>query len=207
VKSLQPGDRVILVERGVRDTLFDLLTDKLERLPEFGAVVTLVRQWQERAVLGFQRSGQTYGQLLDGMRGLGSGVTTAAAISHWIGRRVEGPHDPQDIRRLGQILGDEVLVRDWEAIGKALGMLRAHRRKVGRMLAAVIRGLAWEEMEEDGYFDRRLGLHISDLAAALSVHTVAAIGAEPVNVAAYEANVLLDNAHAARILAGRKEAA
>lgn len=223
VKSLRPGDRVVLVDRGARTDLFHLVTSKLEELPEFIGVVSLVREWQARAARAQEPRGGgsvvevgsltlvtvpvrlTYQQILEEMRRLGSSITTPAAISHWVHGRVHGPADPEDIRRLGQVIGDEVLVNRWQAMARALKTMRGHRRRVARMLARALEAASLDDLEGQGYFDRRLGIHLSELAEAVSDHTCVDVSSEKVTVPVHVADVLLEPAEAERILESSRE--
>ena len=217
VKSLRTGDRVVLVDRGVRTDLFHLVTSRLEDLPEFMPVVMFVRDWQARAAkardhptpLSNEESpggDYSYQAILDRMRRLGSSITTPAAVSHWTNGRVYGPRDPHDIRRLGQVIGDDVLEHRWEAIGRALETMRGHRRRIGHMLARQLDSKAFSDLEEEGYFDRRLGIHISELAEAVSAHTVVTVSSKRIVVPRHAANLLLMPNEAQQILAMAKEA-
>src|SRR5207247_2290592 len=83
--------------------------------------------------------------------------------------------DPEDVRRFGEAVGDQFLAQRWQAIGRALETMRTQRRKWGKMLARVVSGLKPAELEDAGYFDRRLGIHYSDLAETVSMHEVKAV--------------------------------
>jgi hypothetical protein len=202
MKALQPGDRVVLVDRGTRTDLFSLVVSRLEDLPEFEGIVMLVREWQERAARGYRMSGLTLEAILRRMRegDNGSRITTAATVGHWANHRVHGPDDDEDIRRFGLAVGDEVLVRRWQAIGRALRTMRQHRKKLGLMLARNLEGLSPSPGHDRGYFDRRLGIHLSDLAELVSDHKVAAIATKTVTIPNQFANVLMDPVEADRLL-------
>src|SRR5579883_377932 len=144
-KSLLPDDRIILIDGGARKDLFDLLVEQLEELPEFTAVVLLIQDWQERVRAGFIASGFTYQEILD--RLAGSAIRTSATIGGWIRGSVHGPKDPLDIQRFGRVIGDDVLIEQWEMMGKALETMRRHRRKFGRMLASALSGVSESQLE------------------------------------------------------------
>lgn len=170
-KALSAGDRVILVERGARQDLFGSIVDKLERLPEFEATVMLIREWHERAGRAGCESGLSAAEILRRM-GPDASISSPQTIATWVRGLVHGPLRAEDIRLFGQAVGDQFLQTRWEAVGRALATIRAHRRRVGHMLAKVLNGVAAADLEDAGYFDRRLGIHFSDLTEALSVHVV-----------------------------------
>lgn len=174
IKALKIGDRVLLVDHGARRGLFDVIAEKLESLPEFAGVVMLIRDWQERARRAGYESGLTHAQILSRM-GAQAGVTTPAAVGHWVRGFVFGPDDPEDVRRFGEAVGDQFLAQRWQAIGRALETMRTQRRKWGKMLARVVSGLNPAELDDAGYFDRRLGIHYSDLAETVTMHEVKAV--------------------------------
>lgn len=174
IKALKVGERVLLVDNGARRGLFDVIAEKLQSLPEFAAVVMLIRDWQERARRAGYESGLTHGQILERM-GPQAGVTTSAAVGHWVRGFVFGPDDPEDVRRFGEAVGDQFLAQRWQAVGRALETMRTQRRKWGKMLARVVSGLNPTELDDAGYFDRRLGIHYSDLAEAVTMHEVKAV--------------------------------
>lgn len=196
-KALRPGDRVVLVDRSARRDLFDVIVGKLEQLPEFAAMVMLIQEWHERAARAY-RSGLTQYEILRRM-GPDAGVTTAAAVGFWLRGFVEGPNDPEDIRRFGEAVGDEFLTRHWRTIGQALATMRTHRRRLGRMLARVLEGVNPEQLEYAGFFDRRLGIHYSDLTDAVTVHIVVRVSDTPVPVLYHYVNRLLNDEEARRI--------
>lgn len=189
-KGLVRGDRVVLVDRGARRDLFDLITDRLAELPEFVATVELIREWQRRALLAGARHGFDYQAILEKMKP-DTRITTSQTIRNWVLSWVKGPRDPQEIRIFGEAVGDPILHAKWEPIGKALKTIRGHHKKIGKMLAKVLAGVAPTDLEDSGYFDRRLGLHYSDLVEAVSVHRVAQASSTPQLIAHQYANRLL----------------
>jgi hypothetical protein len=197
-KSLAPGDRVLLVDGGARRDLFDVIVEKLERLPEFEATTLLIREWHERARLAGLDHNLAPDEILRRM-GSDAQVTSTQAIVTWIRGKVHGPLHTDDIRLFGHAVGDTFLEQRWEAIGRALSSFRAHRRRVGQMLGKVLDGTNPVELEDAGYFDRRLGIHYSDLTEALSVHTLVTRSTETTLVDGEFANRVLSATEADRL--------
>ncbi len=189
VKSLGPGDKVVLVDKGARSDLFNMIVTTLEDLPEYVPITLLVREWQARAASA-KTDDITYREILERMRREGSSLTTTAAISHWIHGRSHGPDDVHDIRRFGAATGDTFLEKHWQRIGAALETMRAQRRTLGRRLARILQGTSTSGADH-GYYDRSLGIHMSDLTSTLSTHRVEAVSTELVEVPSHLANILL----------------
>lgn len=202
VKSLRAGDRVVLVDRGARSDLFDTIVSRLEDLPEYATIAGLVRTWQAR-VSNAKTGDLTFVEILRRMQEEGSRLTTAAAINHWVAGRTQGPQDYEDIRRFGAAVGDEFLQRHWRRLGQALDRMRIHRRSLGRQLARVLEEAS--PSDDDGYFDRRLGVHMSDLTETLSIHVVESVASNTVTVPGYLANVLLTPEEAGALERGAVE--
>jgi hypothetical protein len=189
-KSLSRDDHIILVEGGARRDLFDVIVQKLERLPEFETIGMLIHEWQERARRAGYESGLSAAEILARM-GPDAYITSPQTIVTWFRGLVHGPLSADDIRRFGHAVGDEFLQTRWEAVARALTTMRAHRRRVGQMLAKVLDGITPTDLEDSGYFDRRLGIHVSDLTEALSAHVVVEREESPVLIGYSYANRLL----------------
>lgn len=209
VKSLQHGDILVLVDHGVRTNLFNMIISKLEEVPEFVGIVGLVREWQANAARACQTNDSTlinrdqscYEMILKAMRARGSSIRTTLTIRNWIHGIVHGPRDPMDIKRLGEVIDNDYLLCRWEAIGKALDTIRNHRKKIGRMLA---RAIGTVSFDRDAYFDRRLGIHLSELAEAVTYHEVLEISHDIFTVPIPFANILLDLDEANRIMSANQ---
>jgi hypothetical protein len=196
-KSLRPGDRIVLIEREAKRDLFTIIVEKLEDLPDFTPTVTLIEEWHERARHAGLRCGLDNEQILARMNG--TRITDPGTIGCWIKGIRHGPNDPEDIKRFGKAVGDEFLVKKWETIGRALTIIRGHRIKVGKMLGAAITGASSTDMEDNGYFDRRLGIHYSDLVEAVSAHVVREVSDTPAPVPQLRVNRLLEPGESLRM--------
>lgn len=197
-KGLIKGDSVVLIDRGARRDLFDVITDSLAELPEFTATVELIRQWQTRALLAGARHAFDYANILEKMQP-DTRITTTQTIRNWVLSWVKGPGDPREIRIFGEAVGDQVLATKWEPIGRALKTLRAHHKKIGRMLGKVLSGISPVDLEDAGYFDRRLGIHFTDFVEAVTVHQVTGVAGEAQTIPSQYANHLLSTSEAQQL--------
>lgn len=202
IKSLALGDRIVLVDRGARRDLFDLVVEKLEDMPEYTATALLVHEWHRRARQAGIHSGLTYDEILRRMNG--TTITSAATIGTWVRAAVHGPSNPEDIRRFGKAVDDEFLANRWEPISRALSTMRNHRRKIGHMLARALTGISSNDLEDQGYFDRRLGIHFSDFTDTISDHVVRGVSTLLTTVPYQYANRLLSREEAARFASGKE---
>lgn len=189
-KSLKPGDRIMLIECGARRDLFMHIAKKLEDLPGWMSTVSLVELWHEQARLAGLQSGLDNEQILARMNG--TTITGPGTIGAWIKGVRHGPNKAEDIRRFGEAVGDDVLVSRWQMIGQAITTIRGHRIGLGKWLNAKLAGVSGGDTGDDGYFDRRLGMHYSDLMDAVSVHRVRSVSTSVTIVPQLKANRLLE---------------
>lgn len=190
-KSLKPGDRVMLIEYGARRDLFMHIAKKLEDLPGFIATVELIEMWHERASLAGLRCELDYEQILARMSG--TKITNPATVAAWIRGIRHGPNDPEDIKRFGDATGDEILTGQWQRMGQAIKTIRGHRIGLGRWLNRRLAGMSNSDIDNDGYFDRRLGIHYSDLMEAVTIHRVRGVSDNITVVAQLRANRLFES--------------
>ncbi|MEU4220965.1 hypothetical protein [Actinoplanes sp. NPDC026623] len=173
-KSLLPGDVIALVDSTARRDLFDTVIDALSELPKYAPLAMLIAFWHQR-ITRVRDRGVTVRQILASMRAGPdpTGITTEAAIGHWLRGLVAGPADPADVRRFAVAVGDRELVQRADAVGRALHTSRVLNRAVGRWLSAQITGARMRN--DDAIVDSELGVHIADLLEAVSLHQVATV--------------------------------
>lgn len=189
IKSLRSGDRLVLVDNGVRTDLFQLIVNKLEAFPEFAGIVGLVREWQSHASKFVIRGEREYEFILKRMKELGTAINSPATVRNWVYGIVHGPRDAKDIKRFGKVINNDYLVHRWQALGRALKTMRGHRMKIGKMLAKAIQGAIISD--SDVFFDKSLGIHLSELSEAITDHAVVSISDDIVVVPSHVANILL----------------
>jgi hypothetical protein len=190
-KALAPGDVVVLVDAGARRDLFDSVVDVLSELPKYRPLGALIAFWHDRARAARDR-GYTLREILSSMR---SGtdptnITTEQAIGAWIRGDSEGPVDLDDVRRFAIAVRDRELAARAATVGQALRVNRVLHRAVGRWLSAQIRGARLRR--DDALIDPELGVYVTDLLEAVSVHEVAAVGSRLVSAPAGAVGILLD---------------
>jgi hypothetical protein len=102
-------------------------------------------------------------------------------IRQWAAGEVLGPLDPQDIRRVGEVIGSEWLQANWRSVGAALFAVRSGHRVLGRRITQIIQKAAIGEHEisaKDRDFLSQLGITMGRLQDAVTVLTVEQVTSE-----------------------------
>ncbi|MET8680035.1 hypothetical protein ABZW18_21235 [Streptomyces sp. NPDC004647] len=167
-KALRRGDVIALVRESARRDLFAVVTERLAELPKYAPLVGLIDYWHERAQHAGHCSDLTHDEILHRM--YGTRITTCATIGNWIRGDVTGPAEAADIARFARAVGDSDLAQRADAIGTALNTMRVIHRKVGRSLGALVDDDRLEDRE--GLLDSEIGLHVTDVLDAVSIHRI-----------------------------------
>lgn len=197
-KALAPGDVVVLVDAASRRDLFDSVVDVLSELPKYRPLGTLISFWHERARAA-RDHGYTLREILAGMRSATdpTRITTEQAIGSWIRGDSEGPVDTDDVRRFAVAVRDRELAGRAPAVAQALRVNRVLHRAVGRWLSMQIRGAQMDG--RDALIDPELGVYVTDLLEAVSVHEVAAVGSRLLSAPVGAVGILVDPETATRV--------
>ena len=176
-KSVVPGDVILLIDRAARRDLLESVSDSLSESAEYAPLAHLIAFWHARA--GRLRNGTlTYAEVLRRMHG--TSITTEQAVGMWIRGEVDGPLDPEDIKRFALAVGDNRLAEEADRIGWAVKTLHRVRRKIGTWLSAQISGARLRP--EDTLIDADLGIRVADLLESVSSYEVDAVEPGPFQV-------------------------
>ena len=140
-----------------------------------------IRRWQQELATSIDGLGFSHSDVLRRIRELGSRRTTSGVIRQWAAGEVLGPLDPQDIRRVGEVVGSEWLRANWRLVGAALFAVRSGHRVLGRRITQIIQKAALGEHEvsaRDKDFLSQLGITMGRLQDAVTVLTVEQISAD-----------------------------
>lgn len=184
-KSLVKGDVIYLVNHTARGDLLGAVIRKLSEAPSYTPLEALVHFWHSRARLAAD-SGMTYREIHRRMHG--TSISSEQTIGTWVRGQVNGPHDPEDVRRFARAVHDQVLLAQAERVGWALKTLQIVHRKAGRWLSTQIAGAS--SHRDDALIDANLGLRVSDLLESVTAHSVRGIDRTPRNVPAHLAGHL-----------------
>jgi len=183
--SLEPGDRLIVVAPEAREFIASrVLSARREEERDTPADRT-IRQWQQELATGIDRLGLGHTDVLRRIQELGSRRTTSGVIRQWAAGEVLGPLDPQDIRRVGEVVSSEWLRANWQLVGAALFFVRNGHRVLGRRITQIIQKAALGEHEisaKDRDFLAQLEITMGKLQDAVTVLTVEQVSADAVMV-------------------------
>lgn len=181
VRSLHPGDRVIVIYGQQRQNLYDLIISRVHRHPAIELHLALIRRWQDDLSGAYYRWRQhgvrNVEELLRQMRSRGSALISPLTLRQWLSGETLCPQGEQDLQRLAEVLD--------------LGFVRQYHRRIyqaANRLRGLHRGLAhrlnsWLEQQaaglvtgsDDDLIDSELGLTFGDFRSSLLILRVAAV--------------------------------
>ncbi len=181
VATLEHGDRLIIVNPVARETIAHRIlsarqeeeTDKLSGL--------VIERWRLELAHGLQNHDLTYQEALDRMRELGSQRSDPTIIGQWKRGYVLGPLDVMDIRRIGEAIGSDWLLQNWQRVGTALFMIRSGHRLLGRKVTQLIQKASVGDFElarKDEEFLQQVGITMGELQDAVTLFTVEDVSEE-----------------------------
>lgn len=108
VRALHVGDEILFIQGQRRQSLYELLVSRVHRDPVIAQYLALVRRWQDDFVRAFseaERQGTASPEsLLEELQSRGSRLTSPLTIRSWSRRLVLAPNDPEDLRRIAEVL-------------------------------------------------------------------------------------------------------
>ena len=184
VDGLRPEDIVIFVNGDQRTRLFEAILQHLEHHGKMGTTYIFVRYWQNAVRERFSRSALTYTEFLSRLQKLGSQMKTVTGIRFWIEGTVLGPNKAEDIRRAGEVLGDEGLIREWKRIHQALRRIRGLHISLAHKLNRVIvqAGLTNQLPASNECIDAELNLYLDDFRDSVRLQRIVHISEETIPV-------------------------
>jgi hypothetical protein len=181
VDALEPGHRLIIVNPAARESIVHRIL-AAEQWEESDQVANnIIKQWRDELSDGIRRSGLFHKEILSKIQALGSQRISPQVILHWVGGDVLGPLDTQDIRRIGQVIGSDWLIQNWQRVGLALLMVRSGHRLLGRQITSIIQRAAvgdYELTKRDEEFLQQICVTMGELQDAVSLLTIEAVSRE-----------------------------
>lgn len=168
VRAVQPGDRVVLIYGERRQSLYDLFVSRIHNHPKYALHVALVKRWQAdvaHAFTGFAEGrSNPFDELLYAIQALGSNIQSVQTIRSWRRGDVLCPEDPEDLRRVGQVLQSAFIVTHYRRISEAAKRLRTRHRTLARWLNSWIVSQIGnaEYPNQDAVIDEELGITFED---------------------------------------------
>jgi hypothetical protein len=185
VRSIRVGDQVLLIHGQRRQSLYDLIISRVHKHPSIELHIALIRRWQEDIRISFDdwsrkslepEEAIRFGSrdldgLLRRMREKGSHLTSSLTLGLWLRGLVLCPLDPEDLRRVAEILRMEFAEKHYRRIHQAASRLRGIHRGLSNRLNRWIMGHTdgRETLGTDDVIDSELGLTFGDLENSLLV--------------------------------------
>jgi hypothetical protein len=175
VRAVRPGDRLMLIHGQRRQSLYELLVDRLHQHPAMLLHLTLIERWQQEAARAYAhrhaRDGLTLEGLLTALQRQGSRIATAQTIGLWLRGETLAPSDPEDLARLADELEAPFLRDQRDRIVRAASRLRGlHRGLANRLNHWLDQHLNGGSLTaDDEVVDTEVGLRLSDFKDALLV--------------------------------------
>ncbi len=191
VRSLRVNERVLLIHGQQRQSLYDLIISRVHKHPSIELHLAMIRRWQEDLRVAFEqwriRTGDSAELGVHGVRDLngllrrmqarGSQLVADLTLSFWLRGFVLCPIDPEDLRRVAEVLDMGFVRQHYRRIGQAANRLRGlHRglsRKLNRWLQDHATGAVHKS--DDDVIDAELGLTFGDVQNSLLVLRVVGI--------------------------------
>ena len=174
VSELRVGDELVFLDGDAHKDLVAKVLEVVGDVPRLMRPAELVSRWRIALLRARGRFG-TYEELADAMRRHGFQLGSDA-IRMWVVGVAIGPRDPEDVRRLGAVLGDDYLVECYGDVHDAIRELRGAHVRLGRRLAHTARhvgpAVRAGRIADDELIDERSGLTAADFEHAVEVVTV-----------------------------------
>lgn len=173
-KSIRIGDRLLLIHGSRRQSLYDLILERVHRHPSIELHLGLLRRWREELLDGIRRwEPRTLDDLLRELKRRGSTLTSTAALYFWWRGWTLCPQNPEDIKRTADILGMNTVIVHHVAVARAANRIRGlHRSLSFRLTRFLAESQGNVSQLADDVIDPELGLTFNDFSQSISVANV-----------------------------------
>ncbi len=179
--DLRSGDRMIFIHGQRRQSLYEMLIQRVHAHPAIRLHLALINAWHEEVGRAYRiwsrQTGRGYEDLLREVRARGSQRSAALTIKFWVTGEVICPSDPEDLRRMADALGMVFIKEHYLRVSKAADRLRGLHRGLANRLNNWLRSPAAgiPSDDDDTIFDEELGLTLGDFRASLEILTVSSV--------------------------------
>jgi hypothetical protein len=175
--SLRPNDRLLYIEGQKRQNLYDLILSRVHTHPAFRIHLALIRRWQDDLRLAYKSREETLStdEILGHLQDRGSHIVTTLTVRNWLNGLCLCPDDPEDLRRLAEIMNLGFVTDQYRKIHKAAQRIRGLHIGLGLRLCGWLEGAANGSDDENEVFDQELGLTFADFKTSLVVLTVRSV--------------------------------
>jgi hypothetical protein len=184
VRAIKSGDAVLFIHGQQRQNLYELILSRVHRHPSIELHVALIRRWQEDFKKAYSRwecqavsdlaelrgrGIRNLNALLRAMRERGCTLSCELTIQFWREGRTLCPKDPEDLRRLAEVLNLSFVRQHYRRIHSAATRLRGLHiglsQKLNRWLEQQASGST--DHVGDEVIDPELGLTFEDFRSSL----------------------------------------
>jgi len=175
IRALKPNDRVIAIPDQRRQSLYDLVLSRVHRHPTIELHLALIRRWQEDLELAYRRwrlhGVRNLDELLWQMQCRGSKLTHPMTLRGWLSGNILCPEDPDDLRRLAEILEMGFVQSHYQRIYQAAKRLRGLHRVLARRLNGWLEEQAsgTVKAQDNDVLDAELGITFGDFRNSLLI--------------------------------------
>ena len=177
VVQLVPGDKVLFLDDDSQKDLLDKILEVAGEVPELAVAATWVGHWRRVLAAGYRQFG-TYDLFATALRSEGCSLQTQS-IRLWVIGDTLRPDDRQDVRRVGAVMHDDVLMHHDRDVYLAMTSLRgAHirlRHRLSDMATRIGSAAVAGTIAEDEVVDERSGLTAADFRDSVDILTVQSI--------------------------------
>lgn len=174
--EVKRGDQMVVFDGEAKKDLLAKVIEIAGDLPELAIPAAWVDTWRVALQRAYQRFG-TYRALGESLAKRGCRVQTQS-VRLWVVGQTIGPDDPLDIKRVGEVLEDEILIENYERVSGAVNALRRSHVRLGQRLGALARRIGPEAadglIEADEVIDEQSGLTAADFGNSVEILEVAA---------------------------------
>jgi hypothetical protein len=176
--TIRRGDRLIFIHGQRRQSVYDLLIGRVHTHPAIQLHLALLNAWHDEIEKGYRRwtvsTKLGYDSLLLELQALGCERSAPLTVRFWVTAQILCPSDPEDVRRMGQVLAIPFVTEHYKRISKAADRLRGLHRGLANRLSNWLRtqGPGSSRVSDDEVFDDELGLRLSDFRESLEIVVV-----------------------------------
>ena len=164
VRALRTSEKILFIENQSRQGLYDLIIGRVHNHPSLELHLGMLRKWKEDFHLGYTKwkeDNPSWGlwEFLQILKEKGSGITTALTVNNWVNGYVMRPQDPEDLRRIGEILDLKFLKENYTKVYNAASRIVGIHISLSRKLNDWLENRASNYQRDDmELIDDELGL-------------------------------------------------
>jgi hypothetical protein len=174
---LNVGDEILVLDGQAKKDLLAKVLEVAGEMPELAVPAAWIDYWRQALNRGYIRFG-TYRSLRTALAAKGC-TLQVQSVRLWVVGQTIGPRDPQDIRRLGEVLDDRILIDSHGTINGAIESLRGAHVRLGNRIGALSRRVggaaAAGHVDEDEVIDEKSGLTAADFRDSIEILTIRTI--------------------------------